>query len=310
MTDYSFNLIMKKYCGFPVWLPVKFYMEHGWTAGDEATPSDLVVKTKFMLVFSKRREIAWKQKSNVPVYVMGAPFVHYRRLNRIEIKQDAKGTIAFPAHSCASTEIAFDVEKYCKALNSLDEIFKPVTICVHSDDVNLGTDKVFNNLGFKTVSAGDRFNIENPAKFYEILSNHQFATSNEPGSYAFYAVELRIPFFIYGELPVSKNLGNNPDIPSSATVLNYNNGTLAYNIFNTGPICTISKSQKEFVSSELGLDCFLNKYEIKKYLWASFDLISFLIFVFKYYKWKSKQGIKSLLAVRFSIKAISVNTPD
>lgn len=281
MRDYSFNLIIKKYCRFPVYLPIPFYMEHGWTPSGEAIPSDLRTKKKLMLVFNTKREEAWKAKSNIPVVIMGSPFIHYRRHNGLVKELEAKGTIAFPGHSCETTDIKYSIGKYCNSLLSLNEAFHPITICLHDEDIRKGAAESFSKFGFEIECAGSRYDIRFVQNFYNILNRHQYATSNEVGSYTFYAVEMGIPFFILGEIPISRKIGSNPDIPSEFSILTGINGKIAYDLFNTGPVKHISETQKNYVYQEMGIDSCISQTELKKIFWSLFNFREFMGFVLK-----------------------------
>lgn len=275
MSDYGFNSIIKEYAGFPTFLPLPCHWEHGWTASSEAAASDLATTKSVMLVFSKRRELVWRKVSGQAVAVMGAPFVHFRKRRHITIANDAVGTIAFPGHSCSGIDAIYDIQSFAQQLRSLPDVFQPATICLHPADIRKGTGILYEHQGFKVVSAGDQFSVEFPARFYGILRAHRFATSNVVGSYSFYAVEMGIPFFIAGQLPVMDNYGGDPNVPRRYTLLDYPVGKVAYEIFNTGPIERITSAQMEFVRDEMGVDQCLSGAALGRLLWKH-EIIYFL----------------------------------
>lgn len=268
MLDYGFNVIIKEYARFPKFLSLPCHWEHGWTASSLPLNTDLATSKSFMLVFSKRREQAWKQKSNIPVAIMGAPFVHYRRMRNIKKDDDAKGTIAFPSHSCKGVLAKFEIDKYCQELRNLPDIFKPVTICLHIDDINNGIQEKFKEQGFNVVTAGNQFSPDFPARFYNILRSHNFSTSNTIGSYTFYAVEMDIPFFISGDLSYWENYGDDPNVPKIYSITDYPIGKYTYDIFNNGPTTVITNQQKQFIIDEIGLNDCLSRQGMKKMLWT------------------------------------------
>ena len=300
MIDYSFNLIVKEYCKFPKYLPVPFHMEHGWTALSDPLSSDLRAKKKLMLVFSKRRENAWKEKSDTPVAIMGAPFVHYRRMNNIKIDPDAKGTIVFPAHSTNFTKSIYDVEKFCKELISLDESFKPISISLLSEDINRGLEKKYLDYGFNIVSAGNRYDINFPEKFYHILKNHKYATGNDVGSAAFYCAEMGIPYFVLGDIAYEENDGRDMNVALKNTIFDHKNGRIAYALFNTGPVRIISDKQNEYVYKEMGLNCCVSPQELNKLFWKYFHLYEVIIMIIKLIK----SGLKKI--IKFILKPLSL----
>lgn len=285
--NYGFNIILKEYAKFPKFLPLPCHFEHGWTALPEALASDLRVKKPLMLVFSKRRFADWKRKSKVSVEIMGSPFIHYKNLHNIKKKDGAKGTIAFPSHSTYDLKIHFDIERFCRALKKLPKEFHPITVCLFWIDYVDKAD-IYKKFGFQVVTAGPKFtNSTNFVKrYYDILSNHQYAVSNEIGSYTFYAVDFGLPFFIVGEAPLLENEGGrDANVAATSYLDDYRWGKKTMNLFRTGPIKKISPAQKLFVAKEMGTKDCLSSSELNKLLWQNYKknfywLWSFFPFVF------------------------------
>jgi len=265
MQEYGFNLIIRQYAGYPDLLSLPCHFEHGWTALGSPLPSDLGTKKAFMLVYSKRRQLAWQKKSDTPVAIMGAPFVHYRRMHGLRRDKKAKGTVAFPSHSCEGVEAEFDIERYCKELNGLPDAYRPVTVCLHYFDF-VGNRTAYERNGFDVVTAGDSLSPGFPGNFYRILGSHCFATSNTIGSYTFYAVEMGIPFFILGEIGLLRNLGKNPDIGTLTKITDYDIGRRAFDMFDTGPTSFITSEQREFTVEEVGVNDCLSPRRLKQLL--------------------------------------------
>lgn len=271
MISYGFHSIIKEYSRFPKYLPLPCHMEHGWTSMSEALPSDLKNNKKVMFVYSKRRAIAWQKSSDKEVFIMGSPFVLYRKMNKIYQAKDARGTIAFPSHSTKELRADFDIKKYCQVLKKIPKDYQPVTMCLHYLDISRGIDLLYKREGFDTITAGDKNNINFAKNFYNILRKHKYATSNEIGSYTFYAVEMGLPFFILGDLPlVIDENGNDPNLTGQLTMNDYKIGKYAMNLFQTSPTNFITKQQKDFVLQEIGNDEHLSAKEINSLLWKYF----------------------------------------
>lgn len=256
--NYGFNEIIKQYARFPWYLPLPAHFEHGWTPIEDALKSDLASSKPLMLVFSKRRAEAWKNKSRIPVSIMGAPFIHYKNMHQIRQKPEAKGTVAFPSHSTYDLKSQFSIDKYCRELKNLPLEFQPVTICLFWLDFIEEKADIYRKFGFKVVSAGHKFSIglDFVKNFYQILSSHKYATSNEVGSYTFYAVDLGLPFFLTGKTPLIANLGKDVNIGQTARTNDFKYGEIASHLFSSGPVAKISARQKEFVDFEMGSrDC-------------------------------------------------------
>lgn len=256
--NYGFNEIIKQYARFPWYLPLPCHFEHGWTPSDYAPRTDLISNKPLMLVLSRRRAESWKRKSQVPVGIMGAPFIHFKNMHHIVRQKDAEGTVVFPSHSTYGQKRKFSAKQYCQELKNLPIEFQPVTICLFWLDFIEKEADIYRKNGFNVVSAGYKFSVGlNFVKnFYKILSIHKYATSNEVGSYMFYAVDLGLPFFLTGEAPVTDYVDKYTDTDNTDLANDFTYGAIATQMFKTGPVTLISAKQKKFVDSELGInDC-------------------------------------------------------
>lgn len=266
---YDMKRIIEQYAGIKTRIK-RWEVQHGWSVLDGVMPYDLTHNVDLMLCWNKRYRDDWRKKSKIPCEIVAAPFIIYRRENHIEKSRNAKGTIAYPAHSTDVSKSDYNIDKYCELLRSLPEEFQPVTVSLHHCDIDeYAMDKEYEKRGFKTVCAsynqGDKQFYE---AFYDILKNFKYATSNEPGSYTFYAVEMGIPFFILGEPSVTvddEHLDPNWDY-NCQTILDYKWGKIAYELFSNKPFGVITREQKDFVESEAGIKDGLSKSELKEVL--------------------------------------------
>jgi len=249
------------------------HLEHGWAPQAHPLTTDLEVNKPMMLVFSKRRQKTWRAQSNKPVYIMGAPFIHYRRMHKITKSPVAKGTIVFPCHSTADIETSYDVEKYCQELKALPKKFHPIAVCLFWPDFIDKRADVYRKSGFEVVSAGPRFRkgLKFVKNYYKILSRHQYATSNEIGSFTFYAIDLKIPFFLTGEIPLITNVKLlNRDMGATSKIDQEYYGRQAIKMFSTGPTTKITADQEKFVIDEMGLKDCLSREQMHKLFWEYF----------------------------------------
>ncbi len=122
-----------------------------------------------------------------------------------------------------------------------------------------------------------------------ILRGHAFATSNLIGSYTGYAIEMDIPFFIYGEPPKLINYAD-----SNVPLGEYNvyaelpffrelYEKLQFKYFNG----RIAKSVKTAVERELGLYDTISRKKLGLVLWACL-----FVGIFKLRSW---QGLMRLI---------------
>jgi hypothetical protein len=285
---YGFATIIKEYAGFPQWIPLPAHYEHGWTDYPNPGKTDLETNKNLMLVFSKRREEAWKRHSAIPVAVIGAPFVHYRRSNLIHKDINARGTVAFPAHSTSLIEVKYDLSAFCDQLNKLNSRYQPITICMHGEDLDKGLDNYFVKRGFKVVSAGKEDDRDFYIKFYNILRKHQYAVSNSIGSHVFYAIEMEIPFYYIDLERQFINRGDpNLEDPNNAykeriEIVNKMKNTLST---KEG---VITDEQRMLVAEELGIDDCISGRKLRYLLWKTFLLKDLFIYLKKIFRYAMK----------------------
>lgn len=197
--NYGISDIVRKWCNYPKWLPFRFEIHHGWYTAIEPRDTDLRSNSPIMMVYNKRQKDMWEKRSKKPVFIVAAPFIHFRRMEKIEQNKNACGTIVFPSHSGTKVVPVFNTKKFCNDLKKLPKEFQPITICLHDDDLRRGFDKIYIENGFKVVCAGHRHSAQFAEKFYNILKKHKYSTSNALGSYVLYSVEMGIPFYLYGD---------------------------------------------------------------------------------------------------------------
>lgn len=290
MIAYDLNNIIKEYARFPKFLPGGFYSEHGFTYEQIHSPTELETKQKLFLVFNKKRENQWKKQSSIPVATVGAPFVHFRRKRKIEIDKEAKGTVAFPVHSGTILTSEFDYSDYAKDLLSLPDAYHPISICLHSDDIRRGRDKWLSEFNIEIVCAGHRYDRKFPTNFYNILRKHRYATSNGVGTHLYYAIEMGLPFFILGDVPIFINHDKKIEtlVPEKYNQLQYEYGRVCYELFDTVPTKTITPDQKAFVEAELGINDCISPAQLNRILWKIF----FRYGLYKYSKRTLKKNLK------------------
>lgn len=266
--NYGFNEIIKQYARFPWYRPLPCHFEHGWTPSDYAPKSDLTTDKPLMLTISGRRAKSWKRKSQIPVEIVGAPFIHFKNMRKIVRQINAKGTVAFPGHSTYDDKSQYSTEQYCRDLKNLAEEFQPITICLFWLDYIEKEADIYRKHGFKVMTAGYKFSIGlNFAKnFYKILSSHKYATSNDVGSYMFYAVDLGLPFFLSGQAPAPNYVEEYINTDNSDLANDFTHGKIATRIFSTGPVTEISPQQKKYVDQEMGLNDCLSQAQLHNLL--------------------------------------------
>ena len=249
---YGFGKYIRKYGHFPSWLPLCVHTDHG--AGEvQQFNSELTSSAPVQLFHSPNSVRAWKAVSRKRCYCFVSPFVFCRKANGIEKSAEARGTIAFPAHTTIHLRDLADVGVYMAQLRSLPAEFQPVSICLHATDIGKGLHKEFLAAGFEVFTAGHVYDDAFSERFYSIIRNFKYSTSNHLGSYAYYCVEMGIPFFIYGQEPDYVNIDDSAvPLGKYSPYDQFDAHRNAHDVF-AKMTTVISDEQRRFANTHLGV---------------------------------------------------------
>ncbi|MBU1980652.1 MAG: hypothetical protein KJ958_15960 [Gammaproteobacteria bacterium] len=267
---YGFGKWIRRYGFYPPMLPLCIYTDHG--PGD-AGPFDHEIGSTAPVQFyhSPDGVERWRANYTKPCYVLYSPFVFARKQLQISRLDDAKGTLFFVAHSTESVHDRKSVEMYHHELSLLPEKFLPVTICMHMHDIKKGLDADYRKLGYAVVSAGESLDQGFTERFYRILVQHRYVLSNIFGAYALYAVEIGLPFGLYGSPPNYLNVSDkNIEQGEYKSYQSTEYYKTAVKLFAGLPEEQISKEAHDFVARYLGIADGISRYEMAKVLYGSF----------------------------------------
>ena len=265
---YGFGKCYREWLGISKYFPIPFYGDHGVDLTGILHPHEKVNKSKFHLTFSKARyENICNHKYKKLFYIKN-PWVTYRNIKKIELKNSRIGTLLFFAHT--NFGIDFEHENfdfYFKQLEKLNQKFGPIVICLHETDIKKGLHKKLRKYSYPIITAGDSLDPNFVDRFYEIIINFKQATSNKIGSYIFYCTEIGLPFFLYGEAPLLINKSND-DIPIgdfSNFTPQLKQFTIDIKKYFSDYTPTITEEQYKLTKITLGLDSEIDKNKIKYY---------------------------------------------
>jgi len=250
---YGLGREIRRYSFYPKGFPLFVSSEHGIALWDYPQNYNLTAGFPSMLVHSERMKKAWEERSKTPCFVMQSPFVIYRRRKGITQSPEAKGSLAFFGHSTKEIDIFLDIDNYIQMLKRLPEGFQPVSICMHYADIQKGYYKEFLERSFKVYTAGNWLDKDFIQRFYEILRNFKYTTSNLIGSYTFYSVEMGIPFSKYGPEPEFYNKADTSFPLGKHDFKVHKQFAMVDRLFE-GLHQEITSEQKSIVESELGIN--------------------------------------------------------
>lgn len=198
---YSLGKCLRRQTGWPFWLPVPVYSDHGAvrTLIPEAHERDntAALHLTWNRFFFNRNQAEFGAKL---VHVTH-PWVPYRRMMGYRRHADARGTLVFFAHSGADSFYAQDLAGYLAALRALPDRCRPLVFCVHPNDVARGLHEPLRAAGMPLVTAGSAGSDHFVDRFYGLAACFRYATSNTGGSELAYLVEMGVPYFLFGPPP-------------------------------------------------------------------------------------------------------------
>ena len=264
---YSAGRHYRNYGWYPAFLPIYCYSSHGAYCGTTVYPHEVENDAHAMLCSSPTTTAAHRENNNKPSYCVHSPFVWCRKENQIEKAPDAKGTLAFPAHSTPVVEVQMDYEAYAELLLSLPKEFFPIAVCLHMHDINKGLHRVFLNKGIPVYTAGNAEDVRFAQRWYEITRNYAYTTSSMHGSYALYSAEMGIPFFLHGRNPKLVNHGDK-NIPLGEYAYADKEFLAVQSLFSER-VQEVTPEQRAFVEKNLGLHDGLSRKEFAKLLYTA-----------------------------------------
>jgi len=269
---YGFGKYIRKYGFYPKSFPLLIFTDHsGPSLRSKLNYYEVNNNAPVIMFHSPELVKKWKSQYKQKCYNLYSPFVFYRRKNSISISPEATGTLAYPVHSMPELDDGFDIEKYIDGLMSLPDKFHPISVSMHYHDLNIGRHEIFLRRGIRVFTAGNPHDYRFPQRFYSILRNFRYATSNFVGSALFYAVEMDIPFFIYGNEPeYKKNVETElAQIALESAIAKDEIIDYYTNMFNKVSD-TITNEQKFLVESTLGLYDGISRIKMSQILYSCY----------------------------------------
>ena len=254
---YSFGRCYREWLGLPSWAPLPLYGDHGACTKGELASHELKAKPRMHLTWYKDRAEFNQGLSEKSVVRVPHPWVTYRRRHGITKAAQAKGTLIFYAHSNNGIEILdYDWDGYFKELQQLPDAFHPLVVCMHRHDVEKSYHLKIRRFGFPIVSAGESSSPYFVDRFYDLVSQFEYATSNSGGSELFYCEEMGVKYFLKGDEPVRTNLSH-PEAPIGPLVardaIAARTGLRKRNLFASFPPYP-SQEKAKFVADVLASD--------------------------------------------------------
>ncbi|WP_124573749.1 hypothetical protein [Herminiimonas sp. KBW02] len=271
---YSFGKCFRYLSKYPRIFPLYCQADHGVGLESLLQVHELNESERIHFTWNPVKAERFKDSTHPQVVRIPHPWIGYRKGLNIKRKDQPSGTIVFFTHLAPGLVWeGHDSDEYFSSLRNLPEKFQPVVLCLHMHDINAGHHKELRRHGFPLVTAGNSSSTMFVDRFYNLIKNYSYATSQDWGSQVAYCVELGVPYFFMGSIPKLINLSHPGqvigEVPRYQDEKHEHLVLQAERLFRS-PVDQVTLEQATFVRSMLGLDSKLNQADISKILWGEF----------------------------------------
>lgn len=177
-------------------------------------------------------------------------------------KENGRTLLVFPTHGISDANIVYDVELFCKEINSIGKAFDTIMVCLHFADVKAGLDKVYRKKGYKVVCAGVGTDVNFLNRQRMILELSDAVMGNSFTTGLAYALYLNKPVYVFGQEIKFDNKSSN-----NFTQLHIDNSlaTEFYELSSDKSFGNLEK-QKQWGNYYFGFDKVKSKEELSELL--------------------------------------------
>lgn len=208
---YSLGKCYRHWLGWPNWLPIPVYGDHGADPDGELHEHEISNKAKYHLCFYSGRYCAIiSQKTNkIPIRIPH-PWITYRKSMGIEKNVSAEGCLVFVPHSVPGIEVTDVLSNVEEIIEDLEKFFdrKCINLCIHMHDVRNGLHRELRKFGLPLFTLGNSSSQLFVDRFYKLVRTFQAAASSNSGSQLYYCVELGLDYYLLGSKPEYINHGH------------------------------------------------------------------------------------------------------
>jgi len=253
----------------------KVFFEHGMIFGSLVQPHAITSFANEILTFSVYREDYIKKHGKKVIKI--GPYIHYAEpliddLKNEELKKQlGKVLLVFPSHSIKSLKKEFDFKAFLTRIHECRKGFDNVLVCLYWKDVQLGHGKVYEDAGFRVVTAGHFYDKYFLSRLKTIIELSDMTMSNDIGTHLGYCVYLKKPHYIFGQ-DVKLEVLNEEKMKAEISQRSEEDWKAYYDVkhafidaFSTFE-CSLNEKQNAIVAELWGVDEILNRKQINEVL--------------------------------------------
>lgn len=193
---YSFGRCYREWTGWPRWLPIPVYGDHGVEFEPELKRHERETTARVHLTWSTPRAEANRGLRRPRVVLVQNPWVAFRRARGIELRADRTGTLIVPGHSVPGVARRIVDRRAAAELREELAATGPVVAMLHRFDVANGLHHELAAVGIPVVTAGNTTSPRFVERFYAIVSAFARLWTESASSHVLYAAELGLPVTI------------------------------------------------------------------------------------------------------------------
>lgn len=268
--NYGFAHLMKVYAGYPVKEPIYASFPHGMCNRDNVVSiSELEADFPSLLYYPPFKGDLWKKVAKTKkVYPFASPIHYALKLFQPEFPVEKRqGTLFLPQHTTMKAETKYNREALLAELADLPDEFKPVTICLHWQDLEKGVDKFFTEHGYDFVCAGHLSDSDYIFRWLHLISQFKLVAHCGFGSALFYSVLAGVPFYLtkeYAEPVLHDDFKPFHKPVPEFTKAGLNRTKMLRKIFGK-PVSEITREQRDIVNYWTYADAVKSPAELNKF---------------------------------------------
>lgn len=191
----GFGLGFRRATSVPSFVPLPFSSDHYVDPRVDLRPNEVASGLDLY--------VSWNKEKVERLASAGVNAIHFPHpwlflgLRESPTTASERGTLVFWPHSHGTSREELPREGFLGSLGDLPTHYRPLTICLQSYDILLGTHRELREWGFPLVTAGDVTSQRYPFRFAELVAGHKFTLGPNIGSHVYYSIWMRKPFLLF-----------------------------------------------------------------------------------------------------------------
>lgn len=281
--------VLRKYCFFPGWKP-SGQLQHGWSPVFYNDLAEMIVGSNGLSRYDKDRAIyvaredqkeALVRDGYTNVSAIGLPIVY---LQPRASARELGSLLIMPDHSLPERDTESEDQNYFDYLSNFSQYFSSITLCLHKACYDKKRWIKLSQLADRVVIGADPGDKKSYGRLAELMSTHEFMTTNDFGSHvpyaAYFGCKVSVggprPKFDVDDLPKSAFYRNCPDcLEMRSSVYHEKKFFKSFSFFMTDP--QAAEKMEEWARWEIGVQCKKSPAELRAIFGWSYSRLPIMV---------------------------------